>query len=46
MTYKKGRFKGFKGGRPLTDKEVQILRDKAKEYRDKGGNYLESVESN
>tara|TARA_R110000803_G_C11777711_1_gene296172 strand:- start:360 stop:551 length:192 start_codon:yes stop_codon:yes gene_type:complete len=32
--------------RPLTKKEVQDLRDKAKKYSESGGEYLSSVESN
>jgi hypothetical protein len=31
-------------GKPLTDKEVQALRDRAKAYREKGGEYLEPGE--
>lgn len=32
-------------GKALTDEEVQELRDKAKKYRDEGGEYLGAVES-
>ena len=31
---------------PLTDAEVQELRDKAKAFRDKGGDYLTPMETN
>ena len=38
--------KKLRAGKPLTDKEVDELRKRAKAFRDKGGDYLTPMETN